>query len=376
MSVPSALRVAERQIKRLALGLARLLTRTRNSTPIACSRIQSILVVRQHNQLGDMLCVVPLLRALRARFPQSRIVLLASPVNVDVMRNHRLLDAVLNYDKREFLSHGRIRLVALGRFWKTLRRQQFDIAIVPATVSMSLTSDILAFVSGARWRIGPAALDGKENPGAFLYTHPVALNWGASPERHQMLRNFDIGRDLSLEVPALDPELTLLPDELEKGKLEVAGIRSGVAPVVAFHTGAGKIPNRWPAEGFARAIEYARGELGAAILVIKGPMDAEPVEALSKLLKTPFYLVENKSIREVASIIRSVDLLVSNDTGTMHVGAAAGTPVLSLFGPTDPRQWAPPGAIHRFIKSRSGVISDIPVQEVLDAMRQMLREHS
>jgi|WetSurMetagenome_2_1015567.scaffolds.fasta_scaffold131265_2 heptosyltransferase I len=375
MVVASVLRAGEQQLKRLAVRLGRALARTNTHSPIEPDRIRNILVVRQHNQLGDMLCVVPLLRALRARFPHSRIVLITSPVNHAVMLHHRLLDDVIKYDKREFLLHGVIRFSALRKFTKTLRGFEFDLAIVPATVSMSLTSDILAFISGARWRIGPGELEGKENPGAFLYTNPVTLSWKDSPQKHQTLRNIDIGRDLALTTPELELELTLLPEELENGRKRVADIRLKEYPVVAFHTGAGKVPNRWPAGYFARAIALTYSELGSRILVFKGPMDKQPVEALSNMLDVPFYLVEGNGIREDASIVRSVDLLVSNDTGMMHVGAAVGTPVLSLFGPTDPNQWAPLGPKHRFIRSSSRLISDIPVNEVLDAIRQMLREH-
>ncbi|RPH35250.1 hypothetical protein EHM92_06495, partial [bacterium] len=85
---------------------------------------------------------------------------MASPVNVDVMRNNRYLDEVILYDKREFLDHGRLRPVSLLRFIRELRARRFTIAIVPATVSMSFTSDLLAYASGAHCRIGAGSLNG------------------------------------------------------------------------------------------------------------------------------------------------------------------------------------------------------------------------
>ena len=173
----------------------------------------------------------------------------------------------------------------------------------------------------------------------------------------------------------LELEITLLPEEVAKGKREVESIRAGARWIVAFQPGAGKIPNRWPAESFGDAMTELHRHSGVRIVILKGPMDKEPVDALTKALTVPYYLSENHTIREDASIIRSADLLVSNDTGIMHVGAAVGTPVLSLFGPTNPHMWAPPGPKHRFIRSTSGVISDIAVSEVVDAARQMLPEH-
>jgi len=365
----------ERWLKKLAVALARAVVRTRRNTPIDATQVKSILIVRQHNQLGDMLCVVPLLRALRARFPGSKLVLLTSPVNNAVMLHHRLLDRVVNYDKREFLAEGRIKARALRAFVRMLRAFKFDLAIVPATVSMSFTSDMLAFLSGARWRIGPGELDGKENPGAFLYTHPVQLSWQTSPDRHQTLRNMDVCRDLSLSTPDLRLELTLLPEESKAGRREAHALRSGARLVVAFHPGAGKGPNRWPASSFSQVITELFKNSGCTIVVIKGPMDDDPVNELINRLNVPYYLVEKRTIRDVASLLQSIDLLVSNDTGVMHVGAATDTPVLSLFGPTNPCQWAPLGPKNRYLRCDSGVIGDITVEAVLEAARQMLREH-
>ena len=89
-------------------------------------------------------------------------------------------------------------------------------------------------------------------------------------------------------------------------------------------------------------------------------------------MRPPYNTLLNNRIRVVASILRYVDLVVSNDTGIMHVAAGVGTPVLSLFGPTEPRQWAPLGGIHRYIKSETRDISEIPVQDVIRVAREML----
>ena len=64
---------------------------------------------------------------------------------------------------------------------------------------------------------------------------------------------------------------------------------------------------------------------------------------------------------------------MTNDTGMMHVAAAAGTPTLSLFGPTDPLQWAPPGSAHRFILGKGGSVRSIPVEKVWSVLLMMLQ---
>jgi ADP-heptose:LPS heptosyltransferase len=166
-----------------------------------------------------------------------------------------------------------------------------------------------------------------------------------------------------------------LPEEREAGIAEVAAVRSGARHVIAFHPGAGKIPNRWPVPAFCEAIETLVNSHAVRIIVVKGPMDNEPVQALLSSLRVSVHLVGNRSIRGVASILSAVDLLVSNDTGVMHVGAASGVPVLSLFGPTEPAQWAPPGTKNRYLREASGNIAEINVGTVLDGIREMLPEH-
>jgi ADP-heptose:LPS heptosyltransferase len=136
-----------------------------------------IFVVRQHNQLGDMLCVVPLLRALRLRYPDSHISLLASPVNYEPMLGNRFVDEVIDFDKREFVGKEGGSLFHFPGFVLRLRKKRFDIAVVPSTVSASFTSDLLAYLSGAPVRIGARSIQGVTNPSAFFLTVQMDLDW-------------------------------------------------------------------------------------------------------------------------------------------------------------------------------------------------------
>jgi heptosyltransferase-2 len=207
------------------------------------------------------------------------------------------------------------------------------------------------------------------NPSAFFYTNSVPLAWAGRGGVHQTKRNMEVGSALKLPDPGTELNLALTPDEKEHAAVRWPR-REGMKRL-AFHVGAGKVPNRWPADRFAYIIDTVVGTLGSEVIMVSGPMDEEPVRAVCTALHISVQLIENESIRTVASCLSTVDLLVSNDTGVMHVGAAAGVPVLSLFGPTDPEQWAPAGPRHRYIKSRSGDIRDISVEEVLRNIKEM-----
>lgn len=323
-----------------------------------------------------MLCVVPLLRALREKYPDVYLVLMTSPVNHEVIVNSRYINKVINYDKREFLGRGFAGWKNLLAYVKKLRDEQFELAIVPSTVSTSFTSDLFAFLSGAPVRIGVSSLNDVENPSGFFFNAPIPLNWMATPHRHQTLRNLDVAELLGLSVSKLHLEITLdsneqtIANQLKFSRLEQE------KKVIVYHPGAGKTANRWDAKRFAFVANTLAQELNVSTAITWGPMDDEPVSEMIQLLSVPYTLIKGKTIREVATILSTVALVISNDTGIMHVAAAVGIPVLSLFGPTDAEQWAPIGVKNRYIQGTDRNINNISADEVLMCAREMLSEQT
>ena len=365
------LRALEPTFKRSLAACLRRLLGTAAAPPFDPGSPPRILVIRQHNQLGDMLCVVPLLRALRATYPPAYIALMASPVNHAPMTGNRYVDEVINLDKRQFMGREGGSLLRLPAYARDLRHRRFTVAVVPSTVSTSFTSDLLAYLSGAPVRVGASSIDGVENASSFFFTHPRVLDWRGNPERHQAGRNMDIWPAALEKSGDLTAEITLNPGELDGGKAYLRSLSGGAARVIVYHPGAGKVPNRWPAEHFAHLADTLSA--GGATVITAGSMDDEPLEAMTGSLRTPYSVIRNEPIRRVASAIRFADLVITNDTGIMHVAGAVGTPVLSLFGPTDPRQWAPTGPQHRYIRGEGGDIRTIPPGRVIEAAQEMLR---
>ena len=333
-------------------------------------RIKRILVVRQHDQLGDMLCAVPLLQALHNRFPKSSITLIASPVNHRIMLNHPYLAEVINYDKRIL----RRSLPALWRFYRVLSSREFDLAVVPSTVSLSMTSDLIARLSGARYRIGPKRLGENPNPTSFCYTHAVDLDWVQTPRRHQSLRNLDILAPLHLPEENLPCVIGITDEEQNNAGRYLAELRKRFPLLVGIHPGAGKRENRWQPEKFASVANRLFQDYKAGILITAGPMDEEPVRAMQTHLTCESVVVENKPIREVAAIINNLDLFITNDTGIMHVAGAVKANVLAIFGPTDPLQWAPIGQKNRYIAAGDRNIASLSAEEVYNIISIILAE--
>ncbi len=362
------MRLAEKTeefLKRHALTLlARFVSHDQRELPPPPA-VRNILVIRQHDQLGDMLCVVPLLRLLLQRHGGARITLVAGAVNSAVMRHHPMLHEVLEFPKgRPF------RFVP---FFRALRRNRYELAVVPSTVSSSATSGLLTLCAGAAVRVGAASVDGKPTDAAFCFNHQVELDWHKEPHRHQTLRNLDI---LGIPIPeSLDLSGTIgfSGEELRAANEEIAGFRARYGTIVGMHPGAGKPVNRWAAKSFASLANRIHSELGSGVLITAGPMDEEVIEDLRPSLRCPHLLLHNRPLRHVAAVISLLDLFIANDTGIMHVAGATPVRLISLFGPTDPLQWAPKGEKNEIIQSKTGKMEGIGAGEVFEVVKRALK---
>jgi ADP-heptose:LPS heptosyltransferase len=330
--------------------------------------IRNILVVRQHNELGDMLCAVPLLRALRERLPGAYIALVASPVNYEVMVHNPFVNEVILYDKFEFFRSP----THLFKFYSKLRERQYDLAVVPSTVSMSFTSDAMAYLCGARYRIGASSLNGTENIASHFFNLPVCAEWKPETSVHQTERNLEFARRIGIDTDDLSIVIRLTDEEKKNADSFLQPHLGEKRYAIGFHPGAGKPQNRWPAERFAHVADRLVSELDALLVISAGPTDDEPVERMLATLRSE-YVLKGKGIREVAAIIDRLALFVTNDTGVMHVAGATSTRVLSLFGPSDPYQWAPKSQRHRFLVSRNHDINSIGEEEVFSTAMEMLQ---
>lgn len=297
--------------------------------------LERILLIRQQNQLGDMLLSTPSLRAVRARAPRARIDLISGPQNHDAVRGSSRLDEVLLYDKATFLR----RPLAARRFADRLRDARYDLALVLSTVSFSYTGAWLAAISGAKRRAG------RPGPGgAGGETARDVFHWCLPEPRegvHQTAANLDLVAPFGAAEADGTPEIFPAPAEAERGRraLDEALPATGGLRVL-IHPGAGKKPNRWPADRFGDVAAALRAE-GCAVATCSGPGEIALLGAMDRAAGEPFPRLPALGFRELAGAFAAADLVLVNDTGVLHLAAATAPAVLALFGPTDPRQWCP-----------------------------------
>jgi len=329
------------------------------------ANVKRILVVRQHDMLGDFLLSTPVLRALHQRFPEAHIGVLVREYCTDVARNNPYVDEVL-----VFYEHG------LNWSWRRLRtlwgqlRSKWDLAVVLNTVSHSVTSDWLAHLSGARYILGS---EHHIFPGCtrnFFYNFIAPY---AKTLKHQSERNLDIVRHIGADMNDLSEVMHL--DDMERQaachKLTSLGLRSS-QPVIGMHVGAGKLMNRWPVSRFSKLAQLLHEEYGAEITLFWGPRENNLSRQFCEEVRFQPIKVEPTDLRELAALFAQCDVVVCNDTGVMHVCAAVGVPLVAIFGPTDPKEWKPIGDKFLAVRGKDQKTESVSVEQAFAALAFLL----
>lgn len=286
------------------------------------------LIVRLPNWLGDTVMAVPALRALRDAHPQMRIAL-AGPW-APLLAGQGLADTLITYPRAW---RGRLRMAdAVGAL-------RADVALLlPNSFEAALT----ARYWGARRRIGFAA-GGRSR----LLTDAVPLG---EPRRHQVDEYLSLLQPLGVRAADATPRLTppaADADERHTARALLDEARAhevGAAPVVGIHLGAAYGASKvWPSEHVAAFCGEVRGA-GALPVLLGAGADRALAEEVVRREPVPS-LVGRDRPELLAALLAEVDVLVCGDTGVGHLAAAIGTPVVALFGPTDPVLTAPRGRV-------------------------------
>jgi ADP-heptose:LPS heptosyltransferase len=217
-------------------------------------------------------------------------------------------------------------------------------------------------------------LQGRNNSTSFCFTTTVPLDWNSEPRRHQTLRNLDILQPMNIATPDLSCPVGFTAEERNTARVLLEPVRAKHSFLVGVHPGAGKAANRWQAEKFAIIANKLSQEHNAGIVITIGPMDKEPLQRVQEHLRCEYVIIEDQPLRRVAAMIDQLDLFITNDTGIMHVAGGTSVHTLSLFGPTDPLQWAPVGAKNRFISAKDGVIDSVTTEEVYNVVELIMHE--
>lgn len=289
--------------------------------------VRRLLIVKT-SAIGDVIHALPVVQAIKNAAPKMTLDWVVRARSADVLRGNPAIDTLrVLPDKPKFAD-----LLTLRR---EMHAANYEIALDMQGLALS---GLVTTLSGAPIRMGWDR--GREGNALFL-THPVVP--GKAPARHEI--DLLYGFAEALGVYAAHPEFTPQPYLAVEGAAKAAAwLDSLPRPRIALNVGASRAYKRWPAERWG---EVARGLAadGAGLVFIGDKNDAAVVAELTPTLAGGRFvdLSGQTTLRELASVLAACDLLVSGDSGPMHLAVAVGTPAVALFGATDPRRHGPYG---------------------------------
>ena len=293
------------------------------------------ILIRATNWVGDAILALPALRAVRRRFPEAEIAILARPYVVDVYRDQGICNQLLADDSQSKHSGilGRERLAA------ELRAMRFDVALL---LQNAFGAAWLAWRAKVPERIGYAR-DGR----GFLLTHPVPVPKSGEIPRHERFYYLELLRRAGwIEAPLEEPLITLYVSEPNRRRAAEFLVASGARQDslrIAIGAGASYGSAKcWPPSRFAELVNRIRAQADADVILFGTANEAAVSRAISsELHRPPIDLTEKTAIADLPALLSQCHLFIGNDSGAMHVAAAVGLPVVAVFGPTDPHGTAP-----------------------------------
>jgi ADP-heptose:LPS heptosyltransferase len=307
----------------LVVGLAGLLFPRPRAEMAPRGEIHRLLVIRTDERVGNQLLTTPLLRALKEGLPGAELHLLAPRQARAIQPAH--VDRLWEWRKRDAF-RAPLRLVALLR---ELRRQRFDVVVEASHWSaFSLTAVLLARLVGGRVTVGH-----DRGESARFLSHPVRHD----PENgSEVPAKLELLQPLGLPARGLAPETGLGLDPAPgRALLEAAGLAG--RPFAVLNPGARLADRRWPPEPYA---EVARGlaARGMGVLVVWGPGEEPIAREIARLSGTT--LAPPTDLALLACLLRAARLVVTNNSGPMHLAAAVGARTVGVFFSGDSARWA------------------------------------
>lgn len=322
-----------------------------SSGAVPMEQVQRILIIKP-SSLGDVVNALPFLSSLRQRYPDRHIAWLVEEAAAELLLGHPLLDRIIVSGRRRWgrevrtAFRGPVALREMAALIAELRQGQYDLVV---DLQGLLKSALMVICAGARFRVGLAGA--REGSGRAL-THVVPLPPGPL---HAVDRYLEVARFLGADPLSKAFVFPSRPDDgaMAEALLAEAGVKPNTL-VIALNPQARWPTKLWGEERFARVGEALARRHGARILVIGSSSDLPLAKRLAgRMNPAPFVTAGRTDLKVLIALLRRIDLLVTVDSGPMHLAAALGTPLVALFGATDPRLIGPYGG--------DGVVLRVPL---------------
>jgi lipopolysaccharide heptosyltransferase II len=308
-------------------------TGTPGAEPAGWEAAERILAVRL-DAMGDVLMTTPALRAIRAARPTAHVALLTSPAGTAVARLIDEIDETIVYEA-PWLKPVPAGGVDPGRdraFLDALTAMRFDAAVIFTVHSQSpLPAALACHLAGIPLRLAHC----RENPYHLLTT------WIPDPEadapvRHEVRRQLDLVAAVGFDAADEHLSVRVPPDSARRVRARLRELGLGGRRWLVAHPGADAPSRRYPAESYAAALARLAAEDGWRIVLTGSATEMALVADIQRAIgPNAVSLAGRLSVGELAALLALAPLLVTNNTGPMHLAAAVGTPVVALYALTN-----------------------------------------
>jgi lipopolysaccharide heptosyltransferase II len=286
-------------------------------------RWQKVLLL-QTSYLGDTVLTLPLVSEVKRRFPHTHLTVLCSAIARELLQDHPEIDELIVDDKRR-ADRG---LAGLWRKARVLRQNGYTMALTP---HKSLRSALLLYLARIPFRVGF-----RQSKGWFLFNARAERK----PERHDVERNLSVLEAVGIPIEECRRELALPiaanARDAANRLLESAGIRSGDL-VFGMNPGSVWPTKRWPAASFAETARALKRKHDCRIVLFGGPEDMSTVGEIERLAEGAAVNLAGKiELRDLAAVLSACTVLITNDSGPMHIAVAAGVSTVAIFCATTP----------------------------------------
>lgn len=301
------------------------------------------ILIRSVNWIGDAVMTIPSIRLLKRSFRESKISFLLRPTVKAVFEGDPDVDEFILYEDRHRGPFGRLRLAS------ELRRQNFSRAIL---FQNAFDAALITFLAGIPERIGYS-----RNGRGLLLTKPVPFD-----NDDRKIHHIDYYLNLvhhiagNKDIDHLPPYIFLTLQERLDIRERLKGLRR---PILGINPGATYgLAKRWLPERFAEVAGWFIKDSGGSVIITgsesERPIADEIVKSMDYEFRSSGHLINlagKTSLRELITLISECDLYLSNDSGPMHLAYAVGTPLVALFGSTDPKLTGPVSEGAKVIKA-------------------------
>jgi 3-deoxy-D-manno-octulosonic-acid transferase/heptosyltransferase-1 len=310
-------------------------------------RPDSILIVKL-SAIGDVVHTLPLLEVLRTNFPQARIDWVVEEEAGQIIKGHPMLDHVLVSRRKAWqknIAKPRERTAALHevlRFIRELRSHKYDLVI---DLHGLFKSGILTGLSKAKRKIGFTG--GREGSSLFLTERPYYVDY----DQHALdryLRTIDyLGCTMypwKGDIPVEPSDKDTIENFMLENNLQTKRLVA-INPMARWKT------KLWEPDRFTLLADIVQKELNLKVVFTGSQQDRVVIDEIVGGMKTiPLDLAGRTTLKALAYLYSKCELLITTDTGPMHMAAAMGCSVVALFGPTAPWRTGPYGKGHRVIR--------------------------